>query len=157
MQRTKKRHVESPDLNRTKFTPRTRPAHEAAHAGSLVNPSPDKRYVMAPTDERHDMSFKFYESAGYNIEVAEKDGVRIKTGDKAEIGKPLTWRGMVLMSCSLERAQEIFESGIDGLTGQIYQDKVMQRIRQNELEKRIKIDGAREDVVFGDLEQRFRE
>lgn len=152
MQRKPAKHRQSPDLNQTKVTPRTRPTHEAAHDGGLVNPSPEKKYVLAPTDEQHPMNWVYYEAMGYKIENAEKDGVRIRMGDRVEIGKPLKWRGNVLLSCSLERAQEIFESGPTGLTGQKYYDKLMNQIRRNELEQRIKVPGT-EEHYESDLEQ----
>lgn len=153
MQRTKRPHRQSPDLNQTKVTPKTRPTHEAAHDGSLVNFNPEVKYVLTPTDEQHPMNWQYYESMGYTICLAEKDGVRIRMGEKAEIGKPLKWRGNVLMSCTKERAQEIFEVGPTGLTGQKYYDKLMTQISRNELEKRVNVQGTREEFDVSELEQ----
>lgn len=153
MQRRQRPHRQSPDLNQTKVTPRTRPTHEAAHDGSLVNAKTEGKYILCPTDDQHPMNWMYYESMGYSIVNAEKDGVRIRMGERAEIGKPLKWRGNVLMYCSPERAQEIFEVGPTGLTGQKYYDKLMVQIRQNQLEKRVAVDGMQEIVDVGELEQ----
>jgi len=155
MQR-KVKHRQSADLNQTKVTPHTRPSHEAAHDGSLINPDPNKKYVLAPMDDQHPMNWSYYESMGYSIELCSKtaqDGPRIRMGDRAEPGKPLKWKGNVLLSCSLERAQEIFESGPTGLTGQNYYDKLMKQIQRNELEKRVNVQGTREELEVSGLDQ----
>ncbi len=153
MQRKPVRHIQSPDLNQTKFTPRTRPAHQAMHSGQLKNADPNKKYVMCSQQEQHPMGYKYYESIGYSFEMAQKDGVTILLGEKAEIGKPLKWQGNYLMSCSKERAQEIFESGETGSTGQNYYDKLMSRIKQGMLEKRSNVGGVMEEWQVGELQQ----
>ena len=147
------RHKQSPDLSQTKVTPRTRAVHQAAHSGQLRNPDPNKKYVLASSHPNHPMNSIYYESMGYEVERAEVDGVRIELGVPAKIGEPLEWQGCVLLSCSLQRAQEIFESGPTGNTGQNYQDKLMEMIRKNRLEKPVNVPGAREyEVEVPDLE-----
>ncbi len=154
MQRTRViRHRESPDLNMTKVTPRTRPTHEAGHDGQLKNADPERKYVLAPKDPQHPMSFEPYLSHGYRLEDATPDGVRINLGEPVVVGSPLAWRGNFLLSCSLERAKEIFESGPTGLTGQNYQDKLMNKIKRVELEGPMNIPGLRMEHDVGDLEQ----
>lgn len=153
MQRKQRPHRQSPDLNQTKVTPRTRPTHEAAHDGSLVNPDPTRKYVLAPMDDQHPMNWQYYESMGYEVVKRTPDGVKIRMGDNGKVGDPLKWRGNVLLSCSAERAQEIFESGPTGLTGQKYYDKLMEQIRRNELEKRVNVHGTREELDVSELEQ----
>lgn len=147
------RHRQSPDLNQTKVTPRTRPTHEAGHDGQLVNPDPQRKYVLAPKDEQHPQSYQYYLSVGYRLEECVPGGVRINLGEPAVDGKPLSWRGMFLLSCSKERGDEIFLHGPNGMTGQLYQDKLMDRIKRNQLEKPVHVNGAREEVDIGDLEQ----
>lgn len=147
------RHRQSPDLNQTKVTPRTRPTHEAGHDGQLRNPDPTRKYVLAPKDEQHPMSYQVYLSHGYRLEEATADGVRINLGEPVVIGQTLSWRGMALLSCSLERSKEIFEQGPNGLTGQLYQDKLMDRIKRNTLERQVNVTGAREEVDISELEQ----
>ena len=153
MQRRPARHIQSPDLNQTKVTPRTRPVHEAAFDGSLIKADPNKKYVLAPKDEQHPFGYQYYESIGYTMELAAKDGVRIRMGTKALDGKPLEFRGNFLMSCSKERAQEIFEVGANGMTGQKYYDKLMHNIKMGNLEKRVPIQGLQEQWEVSDLEQ----
>lgn len=154
MQRTRAiRHRESPDLSQTKVTPRTRPTHEAGHDGQLINPDPERKYVLAPKDASHPFSFEYYIANGYRLEEATKDGVRIRLGEPVVIGSPLGWRGNFLLSCSKERAEEIFLRGPTGLTGQEYYDKLMRKIKRNELEDPVNVPGLRKEVDISELEQ----
>jgi hypothetical protein len=147
------RHRQSPDLNQTKVTPKTRPTHEAGHDGQLIKPDPERKYVLAPKDVQHPMSFEYYVSIGYQLEEATPDGVRIRLGEPVVVGSPLAWRGNFLLSCSKERAEEIFLSGATGLTGQNYYDKLMQKIKRNDLERPVHVAGMREEVDISELEQ----
>lgn len=152
MQRRNAKNIQSPDLHQTKVTPRTRPVHEAAHAGQLKNADPSKHYVLVPMLDNIDQNHEYYVNAGYKIEIAEKDGVRIHMGSPAKIGEPLRMRELVLVSCSKERSDEIFQVGINGMTGQKYFDTLMSRIRRNPTEKRNNeiIPGLREQYDISD-------
>jgi hypothetical protein len=147
------RHRQSPDLTQTKVTPKTRPTHEAGHDGQLSKADPERKYVLAPKDTEHPMSYEYYQAIGYRLEDATPDGVRIRLGEPVVLGKPLAWRGNFLLSCDKERAEEIFLNGPTGLTGQTYYDKLMRKIKNNELEKRISVPGMHEEVDIGELEQ----
>lgn len=136
MQRVIKKDIQSPDLTQTKVTPRTRPAHEAGHDGQLKNFDTEKKYVLCDSNDKNPMGYQYYQSIGYDFELCVKDGVRINLGSKPIEGKPLEWRGMVLMSCSKERADEIFRVGPTGNTGQEYFNKLMQRIQSNPTNKK---------------------
>jgi len=154
MQRTRAiRHRESPDLNQTKVTPRTRPTHEAGHDGQLIKADPTRKYVLAPKDPQHPMSFELYISHGYELENATPEGVRIRLGEPVVIGSPLGWRGNFLLSCSKERAEEIFLRGPTGLTGQEYYDRLMHKIKGDQLEQPVRVSGLRGEVDVGELEQ----
>ncbi len=153
MQRKPKVHRQSPDLSQTKVTPRTRPVHEARHDGQLLNADPERKYVLAPKDDQHPMNHEYYISMGYRLEDCAKDGVRIVMGTTPVLGKPLEWRGHALLSCTKERAQEIFENGPTGMTGQRYYDKLMAQIKQGNLEKRSAVPGTMEEFDVGELEQ----
>lgn len=153
MQRKARSHRQSADLNQTKSNPKTRPSHEAFNDGALINPKTDCKYVLCPKDVQHPFSYQYYEGMGYQIVTAEKDGVRIRLGTTPVVGKPLEWKGNVLMSCSLERATEIFLSGPTGNTGQLYYDKLMQQIKQGNLDKRSNLQGLQENYEISDLEQ----
>jgi hypothetical protein len=147
------RHRQSPDLNQTKVTPKTRPTHEAGHDGQLIKPDVERKYVLAPKDVQHPMSFEYYISIGYRLEDAVPDGVRINLGEPVVLGKPLAWRGNFLLSCDKERAEDIFLNGATGLTGQNYYDRLMSKIKRNELERRVPVGGTREEVDISELEQ----
>lgn len=153
MQRKPRKNIQAPDLNQTKYTPRTRPVHQAAHSGQLKNADPNKKYVMAPSNENHPFGYQFYESMGYKIEICEKDGVRIELGTKPVIGKPLEWAGNYLLSTSKENAERIFLEGPTGSTGQLYYDKLMKNIRTGMLEKRAQVDGLQEEWQVEELQQ----
>lgn len=154
MQRTQTtRHRQSPDLNQTKVTPRTRPTHEAGHDGQLLKADPERKYVLAPKDVQHPMSFEYYLAIGYRLEEAQPEGVRIRLGEPVVVGQPLAWRGNFLLSCSKERSEEIFLQGETGLTGQQYYDKLMARIKRNQLERPVSVPGTQESVDISDLEQ----
>lgn len=147
------KHRMSPDLNQTKVTPKTRPTHEAGHDGQLIHPDPEKKYVLAPKDVQHPQSFEYYISIGYELELAVPSGVRIRLGEPVKDGTPLAWRGNFLLSCTKERAEEIFLNGPTGLTGQNYYDKLMAKIKQNDLERRMHVPGLLQTVDVSDLEQ----
>jgi hypothetical protein len=155
MQRTQAiRHRQSPDLNQTRVTPKTRPTHEAGHDGQLSKADPERKYVLAPKDAQHPFSYEYYIAMDYRLEEATPDGVRIRLGEPVVIGKPLAWKGNYLLSCDLETSQHIFEEGPTGLTGQRYYDKLMSKIKRNELEKRIHVEGLIEDQMdISELQQ----
>lgn len=147
------RHRQSPDLNQTKVTPKTRPVHEAGHDGQLSKPDPERKYVLAPKDVRHPMSFEYYVSIGYRLEEATPEGVRIRLGEPVVLGQPLAWKGNFLLSCDLQRAEEIFLNGATGMTGQNYYDRLMSKLKSNTLEKPLHVNGMREEVDISELEQ----
>lgn len=154
MQRTRAiRHRQSPDLNQTKVTPRTRPTHEAGHDGQLIGADPGRKYVLAPKDTQHPMSFELYLSHGYRLEEATPDGVRINLGEPVVVGSPLGWKGNFLLSCSKERSDEIFLSGPNGMTGQNFQDKLMHRIKRVNLEAPVSVAGLQMNHEVSDLVQ----
>jgi hypothetical protein len=158
MSKMPSRHRMTPDANQvdqSKLTPRTRPVHASRSSGQLEKADPKKKYVMVSKKAEDDLSYVYYKSIGFDFEKKTKDGVRIFQGTDVKEGDPLEWRGLVLMSCSLERAHEIFMHGPSGSTGQVYQDKVMQKIKQGRLEKRVDVDGLIQNEM-SDTEDVFR-
>lgn len=152
MQRVRAKNVQSPDLYQTKVTPRSRPVHEAMHDGKLINPDPQKKYCLVPKSDEHPMNYQYYQSLGYEVEIAAPKGVRIHMGSPAKDGSPLCMRELVLMSCSIENAQKLFESGPNGMTGQKYYDNLMSRIRRDPTNKKSNeiIPGLREQYDISD-------
>ena len=136
MQRVRSKNIQSPDLHQTKVTPRSRPVHEAMHDGKLINADPQKKYCLVPKSDEHPMNYQYYESLGYEIEKATPKGVRIHMGSPVKDGSPHCMRELVLMSCSLEQAQKLFETGPNGMTGQKYYDNLMARIRRDPTNKK---------------------
>jgi hypothetical protein len=153
----KRRYAQSQEINQVKFTdakrgPRSRPVHAAAFAGDVLNGEPGVHYVKANGGEEEDFNVEYYESIGYEVVKASKGGVRVKQGGKVTIGQPITWRGMVLMSCTKDRHDEIFNNGADGNTGQAYFDNIMLRANKGMLEKRINVPGMYQQEEFSLLE-----
>jgi len=152
MQRKNAKNIQSPDLHQTKVTPRTRPVHEAGHAGQLKNADPARKYVLVPMLDNVDQNHEYYQSIGYQIEECKPKGVRIHMGSPAKDGQPLRMRELVLMSTSLENAQKLFEEGPNGMTGQKYHDILMSRIRRNPTNRKQNeiIPGLREQYDISD-------
>jgi hypothetical protein len=157
MQRMREKDVQSADWYNGKLNPRSRPPHESGHSGALINADPSKKYVMASKANGVDFNFEYYESMGYTIECAVKGGVKIHLGSPAVEGKPLEWRGMVLLSCSLERANEIFQNGPTGNTGQEYFNKLMHKIRKDPTSKKQNehLSYVREEYDINDPDSNF--
>lgn len=150
MQRVRSKNIQSPDLHQTKVTPKSRPVHEAMHDGKLINGDPQKKYCLVPKNDEHPLNYQYYQSLGYEIEVATPKGVRIHMGSPAKDGQPLCMRELVLMSTSLENSQKLFESGPNGMTGQGYYDKLMSRIRRNPTDSKQIIPGLQEQYDISD-------
>lgn len=152
MQRRNAKNIQSPDLHQTKVTPRSRPVHEARHNGTLIGADPKKKYCLVSKLDENPMNYQYYESMGYEIEVAKPGGVRIHMGSPAKDGQPLCMREMVLMSTSEENAQKLFEVGPNGMTGQKYYDTMMARIRRDPTNKKANeiIPGLREQYDISD-------
>jgi hypothetical protein len=131
VQRKNPKNIQSLEFSQTKYTPRTRPAHQAAHSGQLENPDPKKKYVLVPTSNNHPFGITHYKAQGYEIENRIKGGPSIIMGTDVKEGSPLLWMECVLMSCSKQRADEIFQKGPTGNTGQEYFDKLMKQIQKN--------------------------
>ena len=154
MQRRNAKNIQSPDLYQTKVTPRTRPVHEAMHDVKLINADTKKKYCLVPKNDENPLNYQYYQSLGYEIEVAAPKGVRIHMGSPAKDGQPLCMRELVLMSTSLENAQKLFEVGPNGMTGQKYHDTLMTRIRRNPTDKKSNeiIPGLREQYEISDTD-----
>lgn len=152
MQRRRQGDIQSADWTNTKANPRSRPAHEAGHSGALINADPNKKYVLVPKADNVEFNYSYYQDMGYQVELKTKDGVKIHLGTNVGEGKPLEWRGNVLMSCSAERAKEIFEKGPTGNTGQNYFNTLMQKIRKDPTDKKPheRVQGLREYYQIND-------
>src|SRR5688572_18357585 len=106
------------------------------HDGKLIGADPTRKYVLVPKNDEHPQNYQYYMAMGYEIETCKPGGVRIHMGSPAKEGQPLTMRELVLMSCTQEQAQKIFEVGPNGMTGQKYYDTLMSQIRKNPTERK---------------------
>lgn len=106
--------------------PRPRHIDGVAPWTRLEGKDPGRRYVWVTMSDEEVVSD--YESMGYRVEKASKDGVRPGAGKTCRIGETITMRGMQLMSIGLEEYEQIVEYGPDGNTGQDYLDKVEARL-----------------------------
>lgn len=132
---------------------KTRPVHAAAISGQILNKDPKKKYVVVSKKEDEDLNYVYYQSIGFDfVRKQEKGGESVYQGTPVKVGEPLEWRGMVVMYCSLERAKEIFLKGPSGSSGQEYQDRLMQKIKQGQLSKRIAVGGMHQ-MEYSDAEE----
>lgn len=120
---------------KTTATVRKDPVQRPTNGGStyfdLVNPSPDKEYrwVYKAAPE---MGVDYYEAIGYVPVQAQDGGVRARVGKKLASGAFIESRGHLLMETTKERAQEIFEHGEDGGSGQSMADAIERKMCNSE-------------------------
>lgn len=135
------------DENKAKTNIQSRPVHAAAYGGQIQNPSPDKHYVWAST-QNHENNHEYYESIGYEPERFDpKFPLKVWMLKNPKAGEIFTFRGCVLMSCSKERHAEIKRVGPEGSSGRVLFDKFMQKIFNNTIEApNQRIQGVKEEV-----------
>lgn len=116
-----------------RIDPPKRPVTDVARRGSLKNLRSDRHYVKV-YKAAPDQGIDYYLDLGYEIEVI-KDGGPSLTGVGKENpfharrpGDPIEHMGHVLMSCPMERKEQIDRYGVDGDGGQEKADIVENRI-----------------------------
>lgn len=112
--------------------PSARAVHGTAQWGQLANKEPGRMYVLV---NKHDsMAKATYESSGYRFERFRKGGVRPLgwDDDNHEEGEIIEHVGMLLMSCSRERHEEIRRYGHDGEGGQADADRQEKLLRMQQ-------------------------
>jgi hypothetical protein len=119
----------------TRPTRRKDPAVRHHDGGStwakVLNKKEDRHYVLVNMNSS-DMGPGYYKEIGYRVEVADKDGPRLAGGTTVKDGEEITMRGMLLMSCDMERYREIQRSGPDGNTGWDDAERVERKIIDKE-------------------------
>lgn len=103
-----------------------RAPHEVGRFG-LLNIDPRKHYVWVNMNDQANGVPK-YLADGYNSELYEEDGVRPRIGLTGAIGEEIVNSGMLLMSVSTKRAEEIFWGGPDDESGQLLADEFEERM-----------------------------
>jgi len=125
---------------------RARPDPAPRHIdGSAVwanvdNRDPNREYVLVHRGNP-ELGIPYYESMGYRVEEYKGPaGVKLRAGQTCKEGEEISNRGMVLMSCTKQRKQEIARRGPDGQSGLDLADEHERRIIDRE---RGGIDGLR--------------
>lgn len=109
--------------------PTPRPVNAGSPYFELTNPEPERRYVwVSKSAEEHGISY--YEGLGYEPVRYRQGGVKGRLMKALQPGDAIESRGMVLMQTTAERAQEIYEFGDDGQSGQRGADAIEKRMFQ---------------------------
>lgn len=109
--------------------------------GTVVNPNPNKKYVLAYVASA-EQGPAYYESIGYHrVNFTNKSSTHMSGGDVARQGDACTYRGHLLMEIDLELWKQIEMYGLDGRSGLAMHDKRMSEILSE--------DNGREDLFRG--------
>jgi len=109
--------------------PTPRPINSGSPYFELTNPDPDRRYVWVYKGAQ-EMGVDYYEGLGYEPVQYVAGGVKSRVGKTFKSGDYVESRGHVLMQTTKARAQEIFEVGEDGASGQQAADVIERRMFQ---------------------------
>jgi hypothetical protein len=121
--------------------PQPRPINAGSPYFELTNQNAAHRYVWVfKAAPEHGVDY--YEGMGYEVVQYTDGDVKPRIGKTMKAGQVVESRGHVLMRTTAERAQEIFEVGDDGMSGQQGADKIEARMFQTkkaaqELSRRI--------------------
>lgn len=107
--------------------PTPRPINGASTYFALVNPSPDKEYRWI-YKAAAEMGVDYYEAIGYVPVQYTEGGVRARVGKALKPGAFIESRGHLLMEIEKDRAQEIYENGEDGDSGQAAADIIEKKM-----------------------------
>lgn len=108
-----------------RLDPAPRPIDGALPYFNVVNKDPSREYVWV-YKATQDFGVDHYHGLGYRLEKYQEGGPRpalvqidIETGEpKKEHGTVVESRGNVLMSIDKVRYEEIYQHGVDGMSGQ---------------------------------------
>ncbi len=109
--------------------PQVRPMSAGSPYFSLENQAPDRKYVWVYKGAA-DFGVDYYEGIGYTPVQYTPGGVKGRLGKALKPGEYVESRGHLLMECTLERANELFEHGEDGASGQKGADLIEARMFQ---------------------------
>lgn len=137
-------------------TVRKDPAPRPINAGSpyfeLTNREPGRHYVWVyKAAAEHGVDY--YEGMGYEPVQYTEGGVKGRIGKALKPGAYIESRGHLLMQTTAERAQEIYEVGDDGASGQRGADAIEARMFQTkkaiaELSKRVQLRSSQGGQYF---------
>ena len=109
--------------------PAPRPINSGSPYFELSNADPERRYVWV-FKAAAEMGVDYYEGLGYEPVQYTPGGVKSRVGKALKPGDYVESRGHVLMQTTKERAQEIYEFGEDGVSGQRAADEIERRMFQ---------------------------
>jgi hypothetical protein len=103
--------------------------HGPSGGMGLRNPDCRRHYVWVSKTEKN-QGVDYYMDAGFDIEHYQgKDGVQAVGGmSTRKEGDVIERHAAILMSCSIERWEEICQFGMDGESGQDLADKMQKQI-----------------------------
>lgn len=90
-----------------------------------MNGKPGFTYVLVGKDVREEYEFRGYEIV---LNEGHPDAPRISTGRTSKTGEPLTYKDMLLMSCTADRHEQIVSEGEEGNSGQRWADMIEEHI-----------------------------
>jgi len=115
--------------------PKQRPVDAVADSTEVVNPDPERSYVLVNETNRGFYDVEFYESMAENMGYEPEDGYevvrRVEGGPRLRVGRTargeddiIRYRGMVLMSCPKwfkELLNDIGQKGADKQAAEVRQ------------------------------------
>lgn len=113
------------------------PTHRPTHGWTpswhrLVGRDPGLFYTYV-SKSSEDFGVEYYESLGYHVvKYKEHGGITLGTLTR-DPGKPITFRGQVLMACTHERKAEIEREGPDGGSGAELNEQIAAQITNRKL------------------------
>ena len=121
--------------SQSRIDPAPRPVDGALPYFNVVQKDPDREYVWV-YKAAQDFGVDHYHGIGYRIERYSDTGPRpamvqidLETGlPKTESGSVIESRGNVLMSIDKARFQDIYQNGVDGMSGQKAADRQQKRM-----------------------------
>ena len=118
-----------------RIDPAPRPIDGGIPYFNVVNKNPARRYVWV-YKAAQEYGVEHYQYLGYRIERYQENSPRpamvpidVETGEPAkENGSTIESRGNVLMSIDVERYNDIYQNGEDGISGQKAADAMERRL-----------------------------
>jgi len=117
----------NPYRSAVRYDPRHRHADGHGIGNGILNPEPDRHYVMVREDDQI-MGVEYYEYLGYEVEKHFKGGPKLKIGKTARDGEPIRFMGSVLMSMDQKMYDDLVQYGAFGSGGQLAADELEKQI-----------------------------
>jgi len=116
-----------PAAKKIRKDPVTRPINAGSPYFELTSPQPDRKYVWV-YKAAPEHGVEYYEAIGYTPVQYRRGGVKARVGKMLKPGNFVESRGHILMECTAERAEEIYQFGEDGNSGQAAADVIERKM-----------------------------